>query len=93
MRTLAITKNVLVAVVFLSFFNVGSPRCEPQPSNLSNVHPQANKESIKSGKDKNSDWQNDKSERFKELEWLIIQNLLNQYGKLDADAELAELPD
>jgi hypothetical protein len=74
-------------------FNVGSLRCEPRSTNLSNIHPQANKENKNFGQDLERDWQSDKSEKFKVLEWLIMQSLLQQYGKLDADAELAELPD
>ena len=95
MQTLSATKNVLIAGVFLSllFFNVVSLRCETKLHNLSNVHPQTTKESNYVAKYTDNDWQGDNRERFKELEWLIMQNLLKQYGKLDADAELAELPD
>ena len=95
MKKLAVTKNVLVIGVFLlsCFVDVGAQRCESKRAHLGSFQPQAHKESIKLEKDQDNDWQNNKSGKFKELEWLIMQNLLKQYEKLDADAELADLAD
>jgi len=84
------TCRILVTVIFLSgfLFQVGSLRCEAQTDKLDKDRSQA-KISDRNWA-KNSDWeeQEDKSERFQELEWIIKQVLLKKYEKMEQAADL-----
>ena len=73
------------ATAFLSLvfcFNSGNLRAGPGPDSSSNAKRQAKMDDrglVESG---DQDLQEEKSQRFKKLEWLIMQNLMNQYQKL-----------
>jgi len=81
------------ATVFLFLvvcFNAGSLRAEPQADSLSNAKRQAmmdDRALVKSG---DEDPQEEKSQRFKKLEWLIMQSLMNKYQKLEGVGEEEE---
>jgi hypothetical protein len=68
--------------------NVGSLRCESAPGGPGDLQPQANRSGTSLEKSSNQGWlddqeQEDKNERFKELEWLIKQRLLKQYERME----------
>jgi len=72
------------AFLFLVFcFNAGSLRAEPRPDSLSNTKRQAEMDDRPRVKSSDQDLQEGKRQRFKELEWLIMQSLMNQYQKLE----------
>ena len=82
--------KIFVTAGFLAFFllNTGSLRCESSPGGRDNLSPQANRSGPELGKSRDQSWleeqdQNDKNERFKELEWLIKQRLLKQYERME----------
>lgn len=90
--------KIFITTGFLSFllFNVGSLRCESPPGGSSILPPQANRSGPALGKSRDQGWledQEDKQERFKMLEWLIKQNLLMQYQRMEIKEDLEDLPD
>jgi hypothetical protein len=90
--------KIFITAGFLLFFlfNVGSLRCEPPPAGSHNLQPQANRSGIALDKARDQSWlgdQEDKSERFKELEWLIKQSLLMKYQRMEIQEGLEDLPD
>lgn len=88
--------KLFALAVFLSFFNVGSVKGASPPGGLDNLPPQANRSSTELGKSRDQSWledQEDKNERFKELEWLIKQNLLMQYQRIEIKEDLEDIPD
>jgi len=82
------TLKIFIMAGFLAFFlvNVGSLRCESPPGGRDNLSPQANRSGVALDKAREQSWledQEDKSERFKELEWLIKQRLMKQYERME----------
>ncbi len=67
--------------------NVGSLRCESAPGGPGDLQPQANKSTPALTRSGDQSWedqeQDNKSERFQELEWLIKQRLLKQYERME----------
>lgn len=92
MKKSTITIKGLSAAVLLSLvlLNAGSLRCESRPEGLSNAQPQAKIDRQGLTKTYDQDRQEDKSQRFKELEWVIMQNLINKYQKLEIGADQGE---
>ena len=93
-----LTKLFIPAGVFLSllWFNVGSPRCESPPGGPGTLPPQAKSDSTTFGKTGEQNWladQEEKTERFQVLEWLIKQKLLSQYQEMEIREPLEDLPD
>jgi len=81
------------ATVFLFLvvcFNAGSLRAEPRADSLSNAKRQAMVDEGGQVKSGDEDLQEEKSQRFKKLEWLIRQSLMNKYQKLEGVGEEAE---
>ncbi len=76
------------AILALLTLNAGSPRCEPQPAKPPEAQPQASQASPRAGALEDQDRQDEKSQRFKELEELIKKSLMIQYERLDAIADL-----
>ncbi len=89
----AFPKFFLTVGVFLLllFFNVGSLRCESPVGGTDNLSPQAKNDHPALEKDRNRSWlenREEKNERFKVLEWLIKQQLLAQYEKMEINEDL-----
>jgi hypothetical protein len=84
MKKQTIIKISAIAVFLsLGWFNTGSLRCEPLDA-LSNGQPQARIGDRKPAKtNDDQDFQEEKSQRFHVLEWLIMQNLLKEYEKIE----------
>jgi hypothetical protein len=84
MKRQTFLKATATAFLFLVLcFNAGSLRAEPGLGSLSNAKRQSevgDRTLVKSG---DQDLQEEKSQRFKKLEWLIMQSLMNQYQKLE----------
>jgi hypothetical protein len=81
------------ATVFLFLvlcFNAGSLRAEPREDSLSNAKRQAVMDDRAQVKRGDEDLQREKSQRFKKLEWLIMQSLMNKYQKLEWGGEEVE---
>lgn len=76
------TGTVLVFLAFLLGGNVASGRCESEPD-LTKAQPQARYGEKRAEEKADPDCQSDKSERFRVLEWVIKQSLLNQYQRLE----------
>jgi hypothetical protein len=82
-------KIFLAGLISLLLFsaNVGSLRCAPPPGGPGDLQPQANIRDAALGKSSDQSWedqeQDNKNERFKELEWLIKQRLLKQYERME----------
>ena len=91
MKKQTFLKATATVFLFLVFcFNAGSLRAEPGADSLSNAKRQAmmdDKAPVKSG---DQDLQEEKSQRFKKLEWLIMQSLMNKYQKLEGVGEEVE---
>ncbi len=92
MKIKTMTKNLLIsgAVVSLLFLYTGSVKGESPPGKPGDLNSLANKDSKKFGNEQYGGRDKDKSERFKELEFLIMQSLLKQYERLDGDTEIVD---
>jgi len=95
MKRQTFLKAIATAFFFLVFcFNAGSLRADPGPDSLSNAEQQARMDDRALVKSGDQDLQDDKSQKFKKLEWLIKQSLMNQYQKLEvAEGEVEEYPE
>ena len=87
-QTNIIKISLAAAILALLTFNPGSLRCEPQPAGPPEAQPQARQDHPRAGKIEDRDRQDEKSQRFRELESLIKGSLMIQYQRLDAIAEL-----
>jgi hypothetical protein len=84
MKRQTFLKATATAFLFLVFcFNAGSLRAEPGSDSLSNAKRQAKMDDSAQVKRGDQDPQDEKSQRFKKLEWLIMQSLMNHYQKLE----------
>ena len=75
-----------IATAFLSLvfcFNAGSLRADSGPDSLSDAKQQVKMDDRALAKSGDQDLQEEKSQRFKMLEWLIRENLMNRYQKLE----------
>ena len=92
MKKLNLIKGLFIIAVPLAFLllNIESPRCESQPSSLNNAQSLAKRNDTKMEKSSDQEMQDDKSERFKVIEWLIRQNLMKQYEKLAVNEDLED---
>jgi hypothetical protein len=91
MKRQTFLKAIATAFLFLVFcFNAGSLRAEPGPDSFSNAKQQAKMDDKALVKSSGYDPQEDKSQSFKKLEWLIIQSLMKQYQKLEMVVEEEE---
>ena len=82
--------SLAAAILALLTFNPGSPRCEPQPAGPPEAQPQARQDHPRADKIEDRDRQDEKSQRFGELESLIKARLMIQYQILDAIADLKD---
>ena len=90
-KTNIINRLFIIAVpLTLLVANIGSARCEPQPAGLNNAQSQVMRNTTKIEKSSDQEMQDDKSQRFKEIEWLIRQNLMKQYEKLAIHEDLED---
>jgi len=86
-----INRLFIIAVpLTLLVANIGSARCEPQPAGLNNAQSLATRNDTKMTKSSDQEMQDDKSQRFKEIEWLIKQNLMKKYEQLAVDEDLED---
>lgn len=97
-KSTALLKIFITGLVSLWLVNVNvdTLRCESPPGGSGNLSPQANRNGTTLGKSGDRGWledQEDKSERFKELEWLIKQSLLMKYQRMEIREDLEDLPD
>ena len=84
MKRQTFLKTTATAFLFLVFcLNAGSLRADPGPDSLSNAEQQAKMDDRALVKSGDQDLQEEKSQRFKKLEWLIKQSLMNHYQKLE----------
>ncbi|MCL4500849.1 MAG: hypothetical protein M1438_03210 [Deltaproteobacteria bacterium] len=87
--------KIFVTAGFFSFllFSAGSLRCEPPPNEAGNFSPQVKRSDTVMEKNKDQSWLSDqeaKSDRFKELEWLIKRDLLKKYEKLETSGYMGD---
>jgi len=86
-----INRLFIIAVpLTLLLANIGSARCESQPADLNNAQSLAKRNDTKLEISSDQEMQDDKSQRFKEVEWLIRQNLMKQYEKLAVNEDLED---
>ncbi len=82
----------IAALLFaLLLINVGSPRCEAQPAQVKNTHSKAKTAPNPVAKSGDLEPQDDKSRRFREMEWLIRESLMKQYERLVMTEALEDL--
>jgi len=90
--------KILITTGFLSLLllNVGSVKGASAPGGPDNLPAQAKRSGTALEKASDQNWlddQEDKHERFNQLEWLIKQSLLMQYQRMEVKEELEDLPD
>ena len=92
MKKLNFINGLFVIVVLLSLllFNLESSRCESQPSGLNNAQSLVKRDNPKMEKSSDQEMQDDKSERFKVMEWLIRQSLMKQYERMEVVENLED---
>jgi hypothetical protein len=79
---------IIAVVLYLLLFTIESPRCESQPTGLNNAQSLVKRNSPKMEKSNDQERQDDKSQGFKVLEWLIRQNLMKQYERMEVVEDL-----
>ena len=94
MKTQPIIMKFVAFLVFLtlSLFNPGSLWCAPQPEVLTNAQSR-DRLLHQRVEESDPDWRENKSEKFKVLEWLIMQNLLARYQKMEQIEDLDDVLD
>lgn len=94
MRTRGLILKLFTTASFLLLLligNMGSLRCESPPAGLIDNQPQAKwTENRQVKSNAKQDLQGEKSQRYKELEWMIKQMLNIQYQKLEEVADLED---
>ena len=75
------TLAVLLAILLI---NVGSLRGE-DTSNSINARSQAQYAEKRAEEKSHPEWQDGKNDRYQVLEWLIMQDLMKKYQKLDEE--------
>ncbi len=89
MRTLF--KTAAIGCLCLMFWgNAGNLRCETAPDSFRHAQPQARMADKMPAKSSDQEYQDDKSERFKIMEWVIRQNLMKQYQQFVVNEDLEE---
>jgi hypothetical protein len=81
---------VIAVLLSLLLFNLESPRCESQPLGLNNAQSLAKRDNARMEKSSDQEVLDDKSERFKVLEWLIRQSLMQQYERMEVVENLED---
>ncbi len=87
MNPQTIFKNLFIISVLFSLLliNVGSLRCENKADSIkAQSHARYAERRVEENYE--PDRQDEKSRRFEELEWLIKQNLMKQYEKLEVQS-------
>jgi hypothetical protein len=92
MNKLNFIKGLFIIAVPLALLlvNIESPRCESQPSGLNNAQSLVTRNDPKIEKSSDQEMQDDKSQRFKVMEWLIRQNLMKEYEKMVVNEDLED---
>ncbi|MCX5888627.1 MAG: hypothetical protein NTY36_04155 [Deltaproteobacteria bacterium] len=92
MKKLNFTKGlfVIAVILYLLLFTIESPRCESQPSGLNNAQSLVKSNDTEMAKSSDQEMQDDKSERFKVMEWVIRQNLMKQYERMEVVENLED---
>ena len=90
MKKVNIIKGLfIIAVPFaLLMVNIESPRCESQPSGLNSAQSLVKRNDTKMEKSSDQEMRDDRSERFKLVEWMIRQNLMKQYERMEVVEDL-----
>jgi hypothetical protein len=85
-------KGLFVIAVLLSLllFSLESPRCESQPFGGNTAQSLVKRDNTKMAKSSDQEMQDDKSQGFKVLEWLIRQNLMKQYERMEVVENLED---
>ena len=81
---------ILAVPLTLLLANIGSARCESQPAGLNNAQSLVTRNDTKMEKSSDQEMQDDKSDRFKVIEWLIRQNLMKQYERMEVVENLED---
>ncbi len=79
---------IIALTLALLLVNLGGARCESQTSGLNNAQSLVKRDNTNLAKSSDQEMQDDKSERFKVVEWLIRQNLMKQYERMEVVEEL-----
>ncbi len=93
MRAPRLIKALFIIAVTLTLLllHSESPRCESQPAALNSAQSQVKGNNLKvAEKAGDSEVQDEKSNRFKIMEWMIRQNLMQQYSQLAASEDLED---
>ncbi len=80
-RFLLTAATVVLSLAFC--FDAGSLRCEPAAESLTNAKSQPRVGDRIQAKKGDQDLQEEKSQRFQVLEFLIIQRLMSQYQQME----------
>ena len=88
MKKQTFLKTAATAFLFMVFcLNAGGLRADPGSDSLSNAEQQARMDERARSKSSDQDLQEEKSQRFKKLEFLIREGLMARYQKLEVVEE------
>jgi len=88
MKKQTFLKTAATAFLFMVFcLNAGGLRADPGSDSLSNAEQQAKMDERARSKSSDQDLQEEKSQRFKKLEFLIREGLVARYQKLEVVEE------
>jgi hypothetical protein len=81
---------VIAVLLSLLLFNIESPRCESQPLGANAAQSLVKRDNAKMEQSSDQEMRDDKSERFKVLEWMIRQSLMQQYERMEVVENLED---
>lgn len=81
---------VIAVILYLLLFTIEGPRCESRPFGGTTAQSLVKKDNPPMEKSRDQEMQDDQSARFKVLEWMIRQNLMKQYERMEVVEELEE---
>ncbi len=82
-RTIILKSLVLLVALILLLLDAGPLRCEHKSDSV-NAQYQAKYADRNPDVKSDAESQDHKSSRFKEIEWIIMQNLIKKYERLEA---------
>jgi hypothetical protein len=89
-RSIFITVGSIVILLLPLLLKVESVKGESQPLYLKQAQSKVTRDKAKIAKVGDQELQDDKDERFRMMEWLIRQNLMKQYEKMEVNDDLED---
>jgi hypothetical protein len=74
---------IIAVILYLLLFTIESPRCAAPPSGGHTAQSLVKRTDTKVEKSRDQEMQDDKSLKFQVIEWLVRQNLMKYYERME----------